>query len=415
MKSKTTPKARQKSAYTTLRQLCQLIPGQLVSRLAREHGVEKRARRLSPWSHVVALIYGQLSHALGLNDICDGLQNHRGWLGTIRGATAPFRNTLSHANKVRSAAMAEELFWATLEHLHKQSRNFCGSGAYSKLPRRFKRAIHAVDSTVISLAANCIDWARHRYRKAAAKCHMRLNLQNMLPEIAVVDTARENDAKRARELCAGLKNGEIVIFDKAYVDFAHLGDLECGGVFWVTRPKEGMAYRVVKKMLKKPAGKILRDDLIVLKGDRVKKKYPGKFRRVEALVEIDGKERVMVFITNNLRWSAASICDLYRCRWAIEVFFKQLKQTLQLCDFIGHNANAVKWQVWIALLVHVLMRYLGYLSRWAHSFTRLWTLIRGVIWDRLDLAALLRFYGTAGGCYRALGNPQQAYLPGMSP
>ena len=99
-------------------------------------------------------------------------------------------------------------------------------------------------------------------------------------------------------------------------------------------------------------------------------------RRVVALVEIDGQEREMTFLTNNLEWSPRSVADLYRCRWQIEVFFKQIKQTLQLGDFLGHNANAVRWQVWTALLTYVLLRYLSYLSKWAHSFTRLFTILR---------------------------------------
>ena len=101
----------------------------------------------------------------------------------------------------------------------------------------------------------------------------------------------------------------------------------------------------------------------------------------------------MVFLTNNLEWSPRSVADLYRCRWQIEVFFKQIKQTLQLADFLGHNANAVRWQVWIALLVYVLLRYLAFLPSWAHSFTRLFTILRAVLWNRLVPAALLRAMG----------------------
>ena len=105
-----------------------------------------------------------------------------------------------------------------------------------------------------------------------------------------------------------------------------------------------------------------------------------------ALVEVDGELREMVFLTNNLTWSAQTIADLYRCRWSIEVFFKELKQTLQLADFLGHNANAVRWQVWTALLVYLLLRFCAFLSQWGHSFTRLFTLLRSALWQRLGLA-----------------------------
>ena len=136
-------------------------------------------------------------------------------------------------------------------------------------------------------------------------------------------------------------------------------------------------------------------------------------RRIVALVEIDGKEREMVFLTNNLKWSPRSVADLYRCRWQIEVFFKQIKQTLQLGDFLGHNANAVRWQVWMALLVYLLLRYLSYLSKWSHSFTRLFTILRAILWAKLDLLKLLDCYGTAKGSFRNLARPDQAYFPGF--
>src|ERR1017187_9449250 len=109
----------------------------------------------------------------------------------------------------------------------------------------------------------------------------------------------------------------------------------------------------------------------------------------------------------------SQVADLYRCRWQIEVFFKQIKQTLQLADFLGHNANAVRWQVWTALLVYVLLRYLSYLSQWSHSFTRLFTVLRAALWEKLDLLKLLACYGTAGGSFRHLARPEQAHFPGF--
>ena len=121
----------------------------------------------------------------------------------------------------------------------------------------------------------------------------------------------------------------------------------------------------------------------------------------------------MVFLTNNLTWSAQTIADLYRCRWSIEVFFKELKQTLQLADFLGHNANAVKWQVWMALLVYVLLRFQAWRSQWAHSFSRLLTVLRAALWLPRDVGELLRRYGTADGDYRVLDPSRQAALPGF--
>ncbi len=408
------PTKSTRSKFSMLQQICSLIPPHLVAKLARKHGVTQKARTFSPWSHVVVMLYAHLAHSIGLNDVCDAVRVHRSKLATARGATPPSKNALSHANKVRSAAMAEELFWAMMKHLTSVCPGF-GGRTYGGFPRRFKRAIHVVDSTTIKLVANCMDWARHKRRKAGAKAHVRLDLQTFLPRFAIVDTARPNDNKCARAMCADIRAGEIVIFDKAYLDFLHLFALNKRGVFWVTRAKDNIQARCVKHRIKEPQGNILRDELIVLKRPVVRAKYPQRFRRVRALVERDGQLVEMVFITNNLDWAPSTIADLYKRRWAIEAFFKQLKQTLQLCDFLGHSKNAIQWQVWTALLVYLLLRFLAFTTQWPHSYNRLIALVRSSLWSRFDLLALLRSYGIAGGSFRMLGAPEQAYLPGFAP
>jgi hypothetical protein len=301
-----------------------------------------------------------------------------------------------------------------LQYLGEVSPGFVSGRAGKRFLRRFKRKIHAVDSTTIQLIASCMDWAKHRRRKAAAKCHLRLDLQSFLPRFAIIDTAREADAKRAREICAGVKEGEIVIFDKAYLDFGHLWDLEQRGVVWVTRAKENLQFEVVQALPVPAGSKVVRDELVGLTNADSQRKYPELMRRVTAWVEVDGKEQLMTFLTNHLTWSPETIVELYRCRWQIEVFFKQLKQTLQLADFLGTSANAVRWQIWIALLIYLLLRYLAYLSNWAHSFSRLFAIIRTSLWRKWHLPSLLERYGTAGGHFRYLGHPEQAYFPGFA-
>lgn len=410
MKNTTTSPSR--SQFAVLRQICNLIPTHLVPKLARETGVDKKARTFSPWSHLVSLIYAQLTHAIGLNDVCDALGLHSGVLVTLRGATPPSRNNLSHSNKERDASLAEKIFWSVLGHLQTLQPGF-GRGHRGKgIAQRFRRVIHVVDSTTIQLVASCMDWAKHRRRKAAAKCHLRLDLHSFLPRFAIIDTARENDARRSRELCAAIRPGEIVIFDKAYLDFAHLFDLLQRGVFWVTRAKENMAFTVIGE-LPVPAAHILHDQLIVLSSAVGAKDYPEVLRRIVAIVEIDGCQQEMVFLTNNTEWSPVSVADLYRCRWSIEAFFKQIKQTLQLVDFLGHSANAVRWQIWTALLVYVLLRFLAFMHDWDHSFIRLFTLLRAALWRRWDISSLLRRYGTADGSFRLIATPQQPCLEGF--
>ena len=282
-----------------------------------------------------------------------------------------------------------------------------------RLAGRFTRTIHIVDSTTIELIASSLDWAKHRRHKAAAKCHLRLDLQSFVPRFILLDSVRHADGHNAWAVCAGLRAGEIVLFDRAYVDFAPLLDLTRRGVFRVTRAKENHQFRVVKRLLKKRAGKFLRDDLVLPKVSATRALYPLRLRRVGARVEVDGQEVAMTFLTNRLEWAVASVVALYKCRWQIGGFLKQIKQTLQLADFQGHTARAVRWQVWTALLVYVLLGYLAAVSQWGHSFALLWAVGRAALWLRLDLGALLERYGTAGGSFRMLGTPDQAYLPGM--
>jgi len=404
-----------KHSLTVLAQIFKLIPRNLIGRLANEYGVSKRSRRFTPTSHVLTLMFGQLSHAISLNDTCDCLGYHIGALRSMREAVAPSRNALSNANRVRNADMAESLYWNVVDELKRicpsfalQGRHYCG------IPRRFKRVISIVDSSTIKLVANCLDWAKHRRRKAAAKMHLRLDLHSFLPKFVLVKSASTNDLAQAYELCAGLRSGEIVIFDKAYVGFEHLYILTERGVFWVTRLKENTQYEVVGQH-REPRGNIIRDVDIKLKDRKTSRKYPRTLRLVEAIVEVDGKPKRMVFLTNNMQWAASSICDLYRSRWGIEVFFKEVKQTLQIADFMGYNENAVRWQIWIALLVYILLRFVAWQGRWKHSFTRLFTVVRGVLWSCVDLFSVLNCCGTARGTVRIRAAPDQCYLPGFSP
>lgn len=399
-----------KQPLTALYQICKLIPQNLVSKLARKHEVDKQSRTFTPWSHVVSMIYAHLGHCLSLNDIADGLRLHSGYLKTIRQAVPPSRNGLSHANKIRDADMAEELFWSVLTHFQTVNPRFGYGHGYAGIPRRFKRTIRAIDSTTIQLAVNCINWATHRRKKAAVKAHVNLNVQTFLPSVVIIGKGAQNDATKAKALCASMKAGEIVIGDKAYVKFNYLYDLHQRGIFWVTRAKDNMQYEVISER-DSNSEKILLDAEVKLTIDKTAQGYPDTFRLVRAIVQVNGEDKVMEFITNNTEWAPSSICDLYKSRWAIEVFFKQMKQTLQLKDFLGNSENAVRWQIWMAMLAYVLLRFIKDAAKWTGSFARLFTCVRAALWCRGDLYTLL------GQCLsrRTKPRPEQVYLPGFEP
>jgi hypothetical protein len=390
-------------------QVCNLIPGHLIPKLEREYAIDQRG--FTGTNHVQALLFGHASHAIGLNDICDSLAVHETEFGRIRGARAPAPNTFSNANRTRDPAMAEALYWRMFEHLQSICPSFTQYRKHAGYIHRLKRDIFAVDSTTLPLTLRSIDWARHRRRKAAAKCHMRLNIGTFLPTYVVVDDAAHHDSVKAATLCAGMGRDDVLLADRAYVDLEFLAGLNARDIFFVLRPKVKMLFRTVRK--RPCSGKILHDVIVRPDGVKTKETYPGVLRMVTALIEIEGVERAMTFITNHMDWSARTIAELYRARWAIETFFKELKQTLQLRDFVGTNEQAVKWQVWTGLLMHLLLRFLRHVSRWGHSFSRCVGIVRSALWIKVLLIDLLRFYGTAGGPRWAWAVPKELFLPGF--
>ena len=399
----------QEHNLAVLGQIVKHIPGKLIEKLKVKHKIQTRS--FSETSHVVAMIFAQLSHALSLNDICDCLHFHKGYLAQIRCCVPPSRNGLAHANATRDAALAEELFWSVLADIKEKYPEFISNGRrYPGLPWRFKRAIHVVDSTTIQLIAKCMNWAKHCQQKAAAKMHLDLDLKSFLPNFAIVNRAKDSDPKMAWALCEPIRSGEIVVFDKAYVDFPHLYHLHKRGVTWVTRAKDNMCFEVMGQQLSEEeiqqarhmyeAGIFMGRQPIVLSDCRIKltnensfAKYPDEMRMIEACVLQDGKPCLMQFITNQFEWSAYSICELYLARWGIEVFFKEIKQTLQLADFLGTSENAIKWQIWTALLTYLLLRLNAWLGGWKRSFRRFFTLVKGVLWSQKRLSTLIALVG----------------------
>ena len=412
MKTKT--KTTRKRVYPILQQIVQYLPEWTLEKLANKHRVD--ARSFSATSHVVALMIAHLAHTSSLNETCDVCAMHEKKLRYVRNVTPPHRHTLSNANRTRPAAMAEELFWtvkAALEanNVTVNGKTFNPRGRPTGFLHRFKKAIYAIDSTTIQLVLNCIDWAKHRRRKAAAKAHVLLNITSFLPSVVVVESANHHDSTRAAALTAGFKAGDILLADRGYVDFGFLFGLEVRRAFFVTRQRGPLKYEV--KESREASGDVISDEVIVLAGDETREKYTKPLRRIFAVVELNGQKHDMVFLTNNLDWAAETICELYRARWNIEVFFKELKQTLQFTDFIGYNENAVKWQVWIGLLVHMLLHYAKFLSAWTQSFARLVGIVRGGMWLEIDLVETLILYGTAGPGKKSKPCLEQACFKGF--
>lgn len=409
MKQKTKATKRSISVFA---QIVKRIPGHLIERLAA--GQDIKAREFSYSTQLYLLMLGQFLHAFSLNEIVDISHVHKTELSRVRGISPPKLNTFSNANRTRDPSVPESVYWRLRDELGRESPAFRGTRNRGALSRFRTRRIFAVDSSVIPLAVSSIDWARYIHRKSAAKLHMRTNVADMLPDFVVIDSAHWHDSRKAPEMCADLHAGDVVIGDRGYYDFEFFNDLNERGITFVSREKTNLSFRCIDDLLDADEDKsVLADDKVILTNLGTRRKYPRPFRRIVARVEIGGTMREITFVTNNFTWSAKTICDLYKSRWTIEILFKELKQTLQLQSFYGTNANAVKWQIWAALIVHLILRYLAFLSQWRGSYSRFVGIVRTAIWMRTDLGLLLRFYGTAPPDPKASNAVEAPYLPGF--
>ena len=407
----TTPKAT-KTVYPVICQVVNTIPAQFIAETAQAHKV--RSRAFSPKSHVAAMLYCQVSKTESLNSICDVARANDA-LWRSMGVTPPMRNTLSNANAQRPSSMAKDLYWKTFSYLLGIAPKF-GRGSHRGYCFRVKAPMLAVDSSTIKLTMNSFDWAQHRRSKAAAKLHLTFDLGNRLPSFAIVEDAAHHDSVRAAELTAHLKRGDIAVADRAYTDCGFMNGLDERGVWFVMRQKRNMKMTVVKELRTPVAAtsekktQILKDEIVVPEKESTAAKYKGVLRRITAIVEIQGQMKEMMFLTNSLKWTARTVAEIYRDRWGIETFFKELKQTCQIHDFIGYSENAVQWQVWTGLLAHLLLRYLAYLSKWGLSFSRLAGVVRGTLWIRRSLVETLCLYGTAGPVKTPAERPKRLYF-----
>jgi hypothetical protein len=322
------------------------------------------------------MLFCQLGRAHSLREICGGLRSSEGKLKHL-GITAPNRSTLAYANEHRPWQLYRAVFQELLVR--------CQSAVPARRKFRFKNKLVSLDSTVIDLCATLFDWAKFRRTKGAVKLHCLLDHDGYLPSVVVVTEGKRHDVRVARTL--RWDPGTIVVMDRGYVDYAWFGRLTTAGVFFVTRLKDNARYRVVERRRPPERSAVQRDEMIRLTGVGAETTCPHDLRRVE--VYDPEKDETLVFLTNQLAFGATTIAAIYKDRWQIELFFKALKQNLKIKTFVGTSANALKVQVWTALIAILLLKYLQLRSRFAWSLSNLVALLRMNLFTHRDLWAWL--------------------------
>jgi hypothetical protein len=356
--------------------------------LVKKHAAEKGAKGFTCWMQFIAMLFCHLSHADSLREICNGLSCCAGKLNHLGVKRAPKRSTLSYANEHRPAELFQDQFWYLLDRFRRQ-----GTWGMRKKIFRFKNKLLSLDSTTISLCLSLFPWASFRRAKGGVKVHVLIDHDDYLPSYVLISEARRHDKFVLRREDFRLNRGSILVFDRAYNDYRQFGKWTAAGIFFVTRQKENACYRIVEERSLPAHSRILSDQVIQLTGLGAQDKCSSFLRRVVAWDEENQRE--IVLLSNHLHFAASTIAAIYKDRWEIEIFFKTLKQNLKIKSFVGTSENALRIQIWTALIALLLLRWLQHLSHWSWSFSNLASMLRLNLFTYRDLKEwLLQPFGT---------------------
>jgi hypothetical protein len=361
-------------------QLLQLFSRGEFARAVKKHSAERNAKGFTCWGQFVAMLFCQVAQLKSLREVCMGLASCEAPLKHLGISEAPNKSTLAYANEHRPWELYQTIFGQLLE---KCQAEVAVRGCRKKF--RFKNKLMSLDGSIIDLSASMFDWAKYKRTKGAIKLHLLLDHNGYLPTFAVVTEGKHSEVAVARGL--RLEPGTILVIDRGYNDYEWFAEMTAEGVFFVTRMKANTVYAVEAECEVPTKGNVLRDQIISLPALRKAGAEPVLFRRIEYWNE--QKREILVFFTNLLHLAASTIAAIYKDRWQVELFFKALKQTLKVKTFLGTSANAVKTQIWTALIAMLILKYLQMKSSFGWSLSNLAALLRQQLFIFRDLWAWL--------------------------
>jgi len=342
----------------------------------KKHKAERHARGFTSWGQFMAMLFCQLGRAHSLREICGGLACCEGQLKHLGVPLAPKRSTLAYANEHRPWQLYQTVFEQTLGKCQELVESQGGRKKF-----RFKNKLLSLDGSIIDLSVSMFDWAKYRRTKGAIKLHLLLDHDGYLPSFAVVTEGKTSEIKVARTL--RFDPGTILAIDRGYIDYEWFRELTGQGVYFVTRMKEKAVYTVQEDCEIPQNSNVVSDQIICFPRLAREGEEPVLFRRVE--IRDAETDETIVFLSNLLAFGATTIAAIYKDRWQVELFFKALKQTLKIKTFVGTSANAVRTQVWTALITMLVLKYLQLKSTFAWSLSTLAALLRQQLFFYRDL------------------------------
>jgi hypothetical protein len=327
-------------------QFLRLLPRYEFQRIVDKYNGDYRTKHFKCWHQLLCMMFAHIRQENSLRDIDIALNAHARKLYHIGIQQCP-KSTLADANERRDYRIYEE-FAKSL--MYQARREY----AHTRLATDVDNAVYALDASVIDLTLSLFPWAKFRKTKGAIKLHAMIDLRGNIPAFLTITDGKVHDVKAAP--LVPIEAEGIYVVDRGYVDFAWLWSIHQTRAFFVTRLKTSIKWtRVVSHPVNKSLG-LRCDQEILVASTRLKKLYPERLRKVSYRDEIQG--RTLVFLTNNFVLPAETIAALYKARWEIELFFKWIKQNLRVKTFYGTSPNAVKTQIWIAMIVYLVLAIL---------------------------------------------------------
>lgn len=348
----------------------------IFSKLVKEKETDKHQKGFNSWTQLVAMLFCQFAKSQSVRDISNGLRSATGNLNHMGINKAPSKSSVSYQNKHRNWELFREYYYKLLGSLGQQAR-------FRQVKFKIKSKIFLLDATTISLCLSIFDWAKYKTAKGAVKMHTLLDFDGNLPTYVNITDGKTADNKGAYDI--PLLKGSVIVADRFYNDFSLLNVWDSNGVFFVIRHKENIQYTVIREneLPENRHHHILKDEIIELKKKPSREKYPKRLRRVAVWDDVN--EQVIELITNQMTWTANTIGELYKSRWEVEIFFRDIKTLLHIKSFIGTSRNAVMIQIWTALITILILKALKAMAKYNWHLSNLVAFIRLNLFVKINL------------------------------
>lgn len=358
-----------------LNQILQIIPRHEFEKSVRNYQGDFASKGFTCWEQFVSMLFAQISGQTGLRGIETALDSIRSMLYHV-GVKKIKRSTLSYANNNRTSHIYENVFNNLLEKILKMERSH---------KHRFKNPLFSVDATTIDLCLSVFPWATFRKNKGGIKLNVKLDHSGYIPAFVSITAASTHEVNAIKKM--KFNKNDVVAFDRGYTDFNLFANYCNTGIYFVTRLKKNADYSVVERNDVSGYENISSDQIIEMQGFYTRKKCPLKLRRIRVKDPETGK--YIVILTNHFEWAPTTIAAIYKDRWQIEIFFKTIKQNLKIKKFFGTSKNAVMTQIWIALIVHLMLKYLKMMSSCSWTHYSLMKLLPSILTTKKELWSVL--------------------------